>query len=373
MRGWVYKITYRNVKDGKNRFPGFCYIGQHRGTSIQTRFNGHKNAAKKFAHPNSNREDGKLAKLYEVMAIARVENFIIEELEAFEKEDEYELITLLNSRETALIVEHDSIENGWNAVNAPQLARAKRSTDITLKQIANDAGIAYSSLLYRVNNLNESVQEALKHLRQHINSPSVVYEYKRQRFENIGHLSASKLHNPERLKQKTIEVRIRNLKNDGKLETHFNEADNENVLRIPESVLRSAKQHKRHSVETPDGDVLTGVIADLHRTLLELFPDIVPSGYTTVQTRMRKPNWNIQQAFGFDYPPDLMAIKPLVEEQGYKWAIAKPSFKHQNGKPVILESKKEIFHCRQNLPKLMVLLRIWSATILSPERRPKRF
>ena len=108
MKGWIYKITYQDAKGGKNRFPGWCYIGQHRGTTIQTRFNGHKNDAKKFVHSGSNREDGKFANLHEAMALARVENFIIEELEAYDIEDEFELINLLRSRETALIEEYDS-------------------------------------------------------------------------------------------------------------------------------------------------------------------------------------------------------------------------------------------------------------------------
>ena len=33
----------------------------------------------------------------------------------------------------------------------------------------------------------------------------------------------------------------------------------------------------------------------------------------------------------------------LIEENGYKWAVAKPDFKRQDSKPVILHSKKEVF------------------------------
>ena len=343
MKGWIYKIIYQNAKGGKNRFPDWCYIGQHRGTTIQTRFNGHKNAAKKFAHSGSNREDGKFANLHEAMALARVENFIIEELETFDLEDELELITLLNSRETSLIAEYDSIENGWNAVNAPQLARAKRSTDVTLAQIANKEGAIYNSLRHRVNNMQESVEEAVKHLKEYGNSPSIVYEYKRQRFDNIGQLSKSKLHNREDVERKTLEVRIRKLKNNGKLKPEYNEERNENLFIIPDFVLRPARKHKKYSVTTPDGDMITGVIVDLHKILLERFPEHVPKGYTTVQSRIKKSDWNIQQAFGFDYPPDLIEVKPLIEGQDYKWAVTKPSFNSQNSKPVVLESKKEIF------------------------------
>ena len=85
------------------------------------------------------------------------------------------------------------------------------------------------------------------------------------------------------------------------------------------------------------------MIVDLHKILLERFPEHVPKGYTTVQSRIKKSDWNIQQAFGFDYPPDLIEVKPLIEGQDYKWAVTKPSFNSQNSKPVVLESKKEIF------------------------------
>lgn len=351
MKGWIYKIIYKNAKGGKNRFPGWCYIGQHRGTTIQTRFNGHKNAAKNFVHSGSNREDGKFANLHEAMALARVENFIIEELETFDLEDEHELITLLNSRETSLIAEYDSIENGWNAVNAPQSARAKRSTDVTLMQTANKEGVIYNSLRHRVNNLHESVEEAVKHLKEHGNNPSIVYEYKRQRFDNIGQLSKSKLHNREDVERKTLEVRIRKLKKNGYLEPEYNEERNENLFIVPDCVLRPARKHKEYSVETPDGDIITGVIVSLHKILLKRFPEHVPKAYTTVQVRIKKPNWNIQQAFGFDYPPDLMEVKPLIEDQGYKWAVTRPSFNRQNSKPVVLESKKEIFSSQGEFAK----------------------
>ena len=39
-----------------------------------------------------------------------------------------------------------------------------------------------------------------------------------------------------------------------------------------------------------------------------------------------------------------MEIKPLIENQGYEWAVEKPDFrKSRSYKPVIFESTKEIF------------------------------
>lgn len=339
-RGWIYKITYKNTKDGKNRFPDMCYIGQHRGTTIQKRFNQHKNDAKKFAHSESGRGEGKFAKLHETMRIARVENFNIEELETFSAEDENELVKLLNSAETRYIREFDSVENGWNSVEAPQTARVKSSADESLVQIANKSKVAYTSLLHRVKNKNETIEEAVEHLKNI--EPSPKYLYKRQIFDDIGKLSKSKIHNPGNVKRKTIENRIRKLKEENKLLKEFHKNENVFVYNLPESIFSLSKR-KKYSVTTPDGDVLNGSIADLHEKLVERYPEDVPAGYTTVQGRINKPHWNIQQAFGFDYPPDLMEVKSLIEDEGYKWAVEKPDFKRQNSKPVILKSKKEIF------------------------------
>ena len=81
---------------------------------------------------------------------------------------------------------------------------------------------------------------------------------------------------------------------------------------------------------------MNGSKTKLHKELLDKYPDKVPP-YSTFISRINKPHWNIQQAFGFDYPPDLMEVKSLIEDEGYKWAVEKPDFKRQNSKPVILE------------------------------------
>jgi hypothetical protein len=341
LSGWIYKITHKDAKDGKNRFPKMCYIGQHRGTTIQTRFNQHKNDAKKFEHSESGRREGKFAKLHETMRIARVENFIIEELETFKTEDEHELVEFLNSAETRYIKKFDSIVTGWNSVEAPQTVRVRSSTDESLVQIANKNGIVYNSLRHRVNNMNETIEEAVEHL-TNLENPSK-YLYKRQVFDDIGKLSKSNIHNPNDINRKTLEVRIRKLKKKNKLERHFDEDESSFIYILPDSIFKEVTRRKKHSVTTPDGEVVNGPITDLHKKLVERYPDNVPVGYTTVQGRMNKPHWNIQQAFGFDYPPDLMEVKSLIEDEGYKWAVEKPDFKRQNSKPVILNSKKEIF------------------------------
>ena len=130
--------------------------------------------------------------------------------------------------------------------------------------------------------------------------------------KTLAVLSKSKLHNREDVDRKTLEGRIRKLKNNGKLKPEYNEERNENLFIIPDCVLRPARKHKEYSVTTPDGDMITGVIVDLHKTLLERFPEHVPKGYTTVQSRIKKSDWNIQQAFGFDYPPANIFSKKAI-------------------------------------------------------------
>jgi hypothetical protein len=226
-------------------------------------------------------------------------------------------------------------------VEAPQTVRVRSSTDESLVQIANKNGVVYNSLRHRVNNMNETIEEAVEHL-TNLENPSK-YLYKRQVFDDIGKLSKSNIHNPNDINRKTLEVRIRKLKKKNKLERHFDEDESAFIYILPDSIFKEVTRRKKHSVTTPDGEVVNGPITDLHKKLVERYPDNVPVGYTTVQGRMNKPHWNIQQAFGFDYPPDLMEVKSLIEDEGYKWAVEKPDFKRQNSKPVILNSKKEIF------------------------------
>ena len=96
MKGWIYKISHKRKKDGKNLFPSFCYIGQHRGKSILDRFRVHKNDAKNFERREIKDKEGKHAKLHEVMRVCNPVNFVIESLEEFEHTEEIELINLLN-------------------------------------------------------------------------------------------------------------------------------------------------------------------------------------------------------------------------------------------------------------------------------------
>ena len=344
MKGWIYKISHKRKKDGKNLFPGFCYIGQHRGKSILDRFRGHKNDAKNFERKETQDKEGKHAKLHEVMRVCNPVNFVIESLEEFEHSKEIELINLLNQAELKYQKEYNSIEEGWNVVDAPQIKRIQKSGEKTLAQIARENDLPYTSLSHRVNKIGETIEEGIKHLKKYAKKTIIKYEYKRQTFENIRKVSESKLHNKNKLDKKTIERRIKILKESNKLKIKINEDKNEKVYVLIDKIFKPTRKYDEYQVQTPEGDIVSGLIIDLHKDLLKRFPNQVPEKYTTVQGRLNKSNWNIQQAFGFEYPPDLMEIKPLIENQGYEWAVKKPDFrKSRSYKPVIFESTKEIF------------------------------
>ena len=344
MKGWIYKISHKRKKDGKNLFPSFCYIGQHRGKSILDRFRGHKNDAKNFERREIKDKEGKHAKLHEVMRVCNPVNFVIESLEEFEHTEEIELINLLNKAELKYQKEYNSIEEGWNVVDAPQIKRIKQSGEKTLAQIARENEVSYTSLSHRINKMGETIEEGIKHLQTYSKKTIIKYEFKRQIFDNIRKISESKLHNKNKLDKKTIELRIRKLKKSDQLKIKTNRDKNEKVYVLIDEIFESTRKHNVYKVKTPEGDIVTGLIIDLHKDLLKRFPNQVPEKYTTVQGRLRKDNWNVQQAFGFEYPPDLIKIKPLIENQGYKWAVEKPDFRRSGSyKPVIFESTKEIF------------------------------
>ncbi len=344
MKGWIYKITHKRKKDGKNLFPSFCYIGQHRGKSIQDRFREHKNSSKNFERNEIRDKEGKHAKLHEVMRVCNPVNFVIESLKEFEHPDEIELINLLNAEELKYQKEYNSIEEGWNVVDAPQIKRVKKSGEKTLSQIARENEVPYTSLSHRINKLGETIEEGIKHLKKYAKEPKIKYEYKRQTFDNIRKVSESKLHNKNKLDKKTIERRIKDLKNTDQIKIKFNEDKNEKVYELIDEIFKPKRKNSEYSVHTPNGDIVSGLIVDLHKDLLKRFPNQVPENYTTIQGRLNKDNWNVQQAFGFDYPPDLMEIKPLIENKGYKWAVEKPDFRNSRSfKPVVMKTSKEIF------------------------------
>lgn len=341
MKGWIYIITHQRKSDKENRFPGMCYIGQHIGQNISDRFKQHVRDARKFQRDENKVKEGKEAKLHEAMRIAGVENFKVESLQEFNDCDRNELEETLNEAENKYINDHNSIKDGWNKVQAPRKKSRTASSEKSLKEIADENEVNYSSFLYRVNNLEESVEEAIKHLKEYAGQEETFYEYKRQLFKSIKELCESKLHNKNGLNRKTIELRIRKLKSNGKLNSKRNDAD-QLILSLPEEIFAATRKPKEYSVILPNGEIMTGSMTFLHGTLSEKFPDHTPLSFTTLQQRLTRSNWTTQQAFGFDPPPDLGGVQSLIDEKDYRWFKVPKSIR-QDSAPVVLHSKKEIF------------------------------
>jgi len=341
MKGWIYKISHKDEVTGKNNFPGYCYIGQTRVT-IKDRWNQHRIACLKYEASRDSRRRGKHADLYETMSVIRISNFIIEEMAEYECENENELVTILEKSEARFIDQYDSIDKGWNAKKATRSA-VRNVDEESLYQKARESNVAYNSLRHRVKNMGESVGDAIKHLKEKINDKSIIYQYKRQLFTTIKEIAESRIHNPNKLRKQTIEQRVRNLRQKNRLAEREDNEKNQLILVLTDDILAPTKQ-REISIKTPDGDTLTGNKKLVYSKLRERYPNLVPKKYQTFIARSNKSNWNLEQALGLEYPPELMPIKHLIETGEYDWANGeKPNFVTHIGNPVILEEKKEIF------------------------------
>jgi lambda repressor-like predicted transcriptional regulator len=341
MKGWIYKITHKSKETGENDYPAHCYIGQTR-VSIKDRWNQHCNACLNYEPLPLSRQRGKQAALYEAMAVLRIENFVIEQLAEYEQSDESELAIILVESEIRFIDEYDSIEKGWNTKKATK-ASVRKSGEKTLAALAKENGVAVSSLRHRINKKHETIEQAIAYLANKKNNPSTIYIYKRQRFHTLVEISESKVHNPYSVPRKTIEKKVRDLRKNKTIEQLSDKEENLIILTLTDDIFEPIKS-RNISVVTPSGETITGSKKELHESLYYQHPDLVPDKYTTLISRLGKPNWSNEQAFGFEYPPDLMHIKPFIETGGYIWANKeKPDFVRQDGKPVVLHETKEVF------------------------------
>ena len=340
MKGWIYKITHRNELTGQNDWPGYCYIGQTRQT-IGVRWSEHRNGCLTYEGSRNSRKRGKHAKLYEVMAIVRVSNFVIEQLAEYESQDENELVTMLKDAEASFIEKYDSIKKGWNTQEATRAA-VRNTEEQSLSQIAKQHGVACTSLRYRIRTFDETIDVAVNYLKQKKNEPTLIYNYKRQHFHIVRKIAESTIHNPNKLDTERISKRIRTRRSKQELKESYNQEKNELVVFLTDDVFTAVI--KGITVKTPDGETLTGSRTELHQKLLKLYPKKVPKNLTTINSRLKKPHWTNEQSYGLDYPPDLFPVKHLIEEKGYTWADGHaPNFLTHDGTPVVLEGTKEIF------------------------------
>jgi len=354
MKGFVYKISHRDSQTGTNKFQESCYIGQTKVT-VKDRWNQHKRGCLNFSVDPLLRSKGKSAALYEMMSVIRIENFTIDTLEELNADNEDSLLSLLDKAENNYIDQFNSmVPNGWNKVRPPK-KRKSRSNTKSLKQVALEHSIAYSSLDYRMTELNETEEDAIAHLKKISTDPNIIYEYGRQRFKSIRLLAESKIHNPKSIDKKTIEKNIRKLKKSKGLEIVIDLIKNEHIYLLTEQVFVENKK-KKISLIGPNGKPYKDFLKKLYGELLVEFPEFIPKKIGTVQSRLDN-NWTPRQALGFDYPKKFKDAQLLIEE-GYTWAIKRPDFtlkEFANAKPIVLESKKEIFASQKQFAETYLL------------------
>ena len=205
MKGWIYRIIHSDSETGEDDFQGSCYVGQTRiQGGVKARFNQHKNACKIVEF--SSKKADKAAKLHDFMRLKGLCNFKIEELQCIECNDAYSLQEELNRAELHWQKYFNSVKNGWNKVNAPQPV-PKKGTSFrkSIASLSSEYNIAYTSLLYRINVLEESPEQAVSHLQKLKEQPLTIYRYARQEFASYSEVSMS-IYNKHKLDKKQLSL-----------------------------------------------------------------------------------------------------------------------------------------------------------------------
>ena len=341
-KGYIYKISHNQSGKENHYLPDKCYIGQTY-QDVEARWRQHKSEAIKY-DPTANIRPSKAAKLYEAMRVLGVENMKIECLEEVEYQNEQDLINELDRLEASYINQCNSIESGWNKVKAPQ-RRTARGDKTNLAEMARNFGVPYTSLLHRVNQLQEKPEDAVNHLK---GLTSTVYIYKRQTYQDIRAVADSQTAKSAGLGRKTIEQRIRNARKSGRLQIEKSETDLLLMVYLDDEVFMPMRQKESLRLLLPDGLEIVGTIQSIFDELqsinaAEKYCLPVPNKYTTVQARLSRQSkkWTVQQAFGLDIPPSFNSVKYLIDVRGYRWAPDRPI--SDEGKPIVVHSTKEIF------------------------------
>ena len=346
MKGWIYRIYHKQKDTGENCYPDKCYIGQtNLQGGVKARFKRHIRDCNK--QQIGQKQTGKEAKLHSAMLILGTANFDVQVLEKIEKHEKSELSQKLNEREYFWQKKYNSVDSGWNKVYAPQTrAKDKLLGKESIADLAKQHDVAYTSLLHRINNLNETPEQAIAHLKNIKDKPKTVYRYGRQEFKSYRSLSESRF-NINSLDHKTIENRARKLIKKGDI--LCKEEDGKIIIDIVDSVF-DAVEDNAYQIPLPDQTIVEGSIREIYDKLKqrEEFKAKLP-GYQTVISRLNKGKqgkvaWTIEQAFSLDYPPNLSHVKYLIETEGYEFIPEAPNFNNlANCKPIILEATKEVF------------------------------
>ena len=351
MDGWIYRIHHQEEETGKNWFEEKSYVGQTKiAGGIKARFRQHVRACEKKKE-SSKKRTGKMAKLHDAMRMHGTSNFQIVQLEHIQRDDEHELQKALNQQELYWQEQFQSVDRGWNKVNAPKPSINKKLlTSKSLAAPAKEENVAYTSLLHRTKKFNETPEQAVVHLKNLKTEPITVYRYGRQVFESYKKLSNSR-YNRNSVNHKTIEQRVRTLLKNGDIK--LAEEDGKIIIDLVDSVFDAVEENK-YQIQLRDGTKIDGSIKDIYDELREnqQYQENLPA-YSTVVSRLNKEKqgkiaWSAQQAFGLDFPPNLSFAKNLIENEGYKFFPEMPNFNRlRNCIPIILEPKKEIFESQK--------------------------
>ena len=349
--GFIYRIFHHDQNSGENIYSDKSYIGQTH-TSLEQRFKEHLRAAQKYSPNIEKPSASKGAKLYEAMRIIGTDHFKIEELDRLTDENFESLSQQLDQSERFYILHYNSIKNGWNKVLPSGEKKVRSSSESSIKTIADKYGIPYTTLLNRLKKSDKQPEQIAKEIASDPNRKIVQYVYGRKFYDNIRELSEDKRINPENLKKKTIERRIK-LQKANNPETVREGDQNTLIIDIMDEVFAPKKQGRKEiKLSLPNGLKLKGNLTTLHDICRKEFPDITPKSFTTVQARLsgrQTIEWTPEEAFGFNPPPNYREVSYLVSDEGYKWMPDAPL--DNVGVPVVVHAFKEVYVSQSHFGK----------------------
>jgi len=278
------------------------------------------------------------------MLILGIENFEIELLHTVDSVDDDNFVATLETQERHFILEYNSIKNGWNKVLPSGNKKSRKYGDQSTTRLARENGIPYTTLLNRLNKSDLPTAQVIREILEDRSQRPLVYSYGRKPYYDISSLAQDARINAQSLDKKTIERRIRKLKNSIPAPLDYS-SDDKIIPHLTDEIFDPIKKRSKNiSLNLPDGQKINGSIKTLHKISYESFPEIVPQSYTTIQARLsnrQKDHWTPEEAFGFQVPPNYREKKHYVEEKNYSWKPEKPT--ENAGSPVVVHSLKEIF------------------------------
>ena len=268
-KGFIYLIRASDeLLLDRPELSGLKYVGQTM-QSVERRFSQHKRDANNLNVSDERKRYTRNAHLHEVMALYRPDNFVVETLKEL-TEPASELKDKLNDAELKQVEIHKSLDS-LNKV-APPRSESNNLPEGTVADLARQYGVPQTTLRHWLGkDSSENPETLAKNLANRIQT---IYRYGRQSFSTLTELSKSKTHNPHRVDNKTIQRRVRTLRNKGKLVATSSEDGLIETFELPESVFKKVPE-KHITLLKPDGEKATGSITALQKEMLSI-QDLVP-------------------------------------------------------------------------------------------------